>query len=360
MNNTDNRGLTTESPKPMPEFKRILLTRMKYIGDVVLTTPVIHAVREAFPQAYIAYLTDKKVAPLLEHNPYLDEIIPFDFSRPDLVEQPLVAFRLWRKKFDVVVDLFSNPRTAILTRASGAPVRIGKDVRGRGTLYTHRIGDYGAMKPAIEFHYQYVKPLGVNMTHFKTEIFLTDDEKREARIFLKHNDVDVTKPAVAMHVGATWPNKAWLRENFSDLIDRVRAKLGCEIILSAGPEDTAIVDYILNNSSGKIFPLPVLPLRQLAAILSQCNVFLSNDCGPMHIGVAVGTPTIGIFGPEPPEVWFNYSPEEGHKALFRKIECSPCRATKCFREPEHFMDCMKLITVDEVFGEIKQRLSVKP
>jgi len=341
----------------MPDFNRILLTRMKFIGDVVLTTPVIRAVREQYPDAYIAYLTDKKTAPLLEHNPYLNEIIPFDFSRPDIFEQPRVAFLLRRRKFDVVVDLFSNPRTALLSWASGAPMRIGKDVNGRGKLYTHRIGDYGAMKPAIEFHYQYVKPLGVGMTHFKTEIFLTDDEKREARIFLKHQDVDVSKPVIAIHVGASWPNKVWLKENFAELIDLLRAKLGVEIILSAGPGDEEMVSSIINNSSGKVFRLPLLPLRQLAAIFSQCKVFLSNDCGPMHIGVAVGTPTIGIFGPEPPEVWFNYSAAEGHKALFKKIECSPCRTTACFREAEHFMDCMKLITVAEVFGEIQSRLT---
>jgi lipopolysaccharide heptosyltransferase II len=339
---------------------RILLTRMKYIGDVVLTTPVIRAVRERYPRAYLAYLTDKKIAPLLEHNPYLDEIIPYNFTRPDVVEQLRVAFLLRKRKFDAVVDLFSNPRTALLAWASGAPVRIGKDVQGRGKLYTHRVGDYGALKPAIEFHYQYVKPIGVEMTHFKTEIFLTEDEKREARIFLTHQDVDVRNPVVAIHPGASWPNKEWLKENYAELVDLMRAKLGAEIILSSGPGDDEIVNAVTGRSVGKVLRLPLLPLRQLAAILSQCRVLVSNDCGPMHIGVAVGTPTIGIFGPEPPEVWFNYSEKEGHRALFRKIECSPCRVTKCFREGEHFMECMKMITVGEVFEEVRRRLAVRP
>ncbi len=331
---------------------------MKFIGDVILTTPIIRAVREKYPDAYLAYLTDKKIAPLLEHNPCLDEIISFDFSRPDVFEQPRVAFLLRQRKFDVVVDLFSNPRTALLSWASGAPMRIGKDVKGRGKLYTHRISDYGAMKQAIEFHYQYLKPLGVEMTHFKTEIILTNEEKREARIFLKHQDVDTDKQIVTIHVGATWYNKVWLKGNFADLIDILRARLGVEILISAGPEDKEIVSYIMNKSSGKVFSLPVLPLRQLAAILSQCHVFVANDCGPMHIGVAVGTPTIGIFGPEPPEVWFNYPEADGHKALFKKIECSPCRTTKCFREGEHVMECMKLITVEEVFEEVRKRLQI--
>ncbi len=340
----------------MQSINRILLTRMKYIGDIILTTPIIRAVREKFPDAYIAYLGDAKAVSLLNHNPHLNEIIPFDFAKPDIIEQIRVMLLLRKRKFDVVVDMFSNPRTAMLARASGAPVRIGKDVKGRGKLYTHRVGDYGAMKPAIEFHYQYVKPIGVDMTHVKTEIFLTDDEKREARIWLQHQDVDISKPVIAMHIGATWPNKVWPRESFAGLIDVVRAKLGTEIVLSAGPGDAETVRWITNHSMGKITALPVLPLRQLAAILSQCKVFLANDCGPMHVGVAVGTPTLGIFGPEPPEVWFNYSESEGHKFFFKKIECSPCRTTKCFREADMYLECMNLISVKEVFDEISKRI----
>ena len=343
----------------MASIDRILLSRMKYIGDVVLTTPVIRAVRERYPNAFIAYLGEKKAVSLLEHNPYLDEIIPFDFSKNGIVQQLATILCLRKRKFDVVVDFFSNPRTAILSWASGAPMRIGKEVKGRGALYTHHVGDYGSMKSAIEFHYQYVKPLGVEMTHFKTEIFLTEDEKREAKIFLKHQDVDLAKPIVALHPGATWKNKMWLKENFTQVVDILRARLGVEILLSPGPEDQDLIDYIVTNSFGNVHQLPVLPVRQLAAVLSQCRVFVSNDCGPMHIGVAVGTPTIGIFGPEPVEVWFPYSEADGHTALFKKIECSPCRTTSCFREGEHFMECMKLISVGEVVEVIRKRLNAK-
>jgi ADP-heptose:LPS heptosyltransferase len=235
-------------------------------------------------------------------------------------------------------------------------VRIGKDVPGRGRLYTHRMGDAGSLTSAIDYHFSYVKPLGVLPTHRTTEIFLSDDEKREARIFLKHQDVDLSRPIVAIHPGATWPNKMWLKESFAELIDLLRAKLKVEILLSPGPDDGGLMQSILAASSANAHLLPVLPVRQLAGILSQCDVFVSNDCGPMHIGVAVGTKTIGIFGPEPVQVWFDYAASGGHTPLFKKIECSPCRVTACFREGDHFMECMKLIRVEEVFGEVKKRL----
>ena len=342
----------------MESINRILLTRMKYIGDVVLTTPVIHAVRDKFPSAFIAYLGDKNAVSLLEGNPYLDEIIPYDFSKPSIIEQTRIAIKIRRRQFDVVVDLFSNPRSALLTLASGAPIRIGKDVKGRGRFYTHRMGDFGSLTCAIEFHYQYVKPLGVEPKYWKTEIFLTEEEKREARAFLELKGVNLARPIVGVHPGATWPNKMWLKESFVDLIGRLAAKLGVQAVLSPGPGDIELVESISSCCSDSVHVLPVLPVRQLAGILSCCKVFVSNDCGPMHIGVGVGTKTIGIFGPEPVEVWFPYSQEEGHLALFKKIDCSPCRVTECFREGEHFMECMKLISVEEVFEEVRKRLEV--
>lgn len=340
----------------MSAVSRILLTRMKFIGDVVLTTPVIRALREKFPNAYIAYMGDKKAVSLLERNPYLNHIIPFDFSRPAVWEQPRVILELRKQKFDVVVDLFSNPRSALLTYFSGAPVRVGKDVGGRGRLYTHRIKDDGAMKSAIAFHYQYVKPLGVEATHWRTEIFLSEEEKREARIFLKWQNVDIEKPIVAVHPGATWPNKMWLKGSFAALIDKMFTKLKVETIFSLGPGDDELGSYIFQHCFGKVHILPVLPVRQLAAVLSQCAVFVTNDCGPMHIAAAVGTKTIGIFGPEPEEVWFPYGRDEGHLAIRKDIWCSPCRKTACFRKGEEYLECMKLVSVQEIFDEVQKRL----
>lgn len=329
---------------------------MKYIGDVVLTTPVIRAVRERYPDAYIAYMGDKKAVSLLEHNPHLNEIIPFDFSRPTILEQPRVAYAVRKRKFDVVVDFFSNPRSALLAYFSGAPLRIGKEVKGRGRLYTHRIEDDGTQKSAIAFHYQYVKPLGVEPKYWRTEIFLTEEEKREARIFLKWHDVNLNKPIIAVHPGATWPNKMWLKERFAELIDRMFTTTNVEIILSLGPDDHGLRSYMLQHCFGKVHILPVLPVRQLAAVLSQCAVFVTNDCGPMHIAVAAGTKTIGIFGPEPEEVWFPYSNDEGHLALRKRIWCSPCRKTSCFRTGGDYLECMTLISVEEVFNEVRKRL----
>ncbi len=345
-----------------------MLTRMKFIGDVVLTTPLIRTLRDTFPAAYLAYLGDAKSVSLLEHNPYLNEIIPFDFSpkgvfnRNTLFEQVRVAALLRKKKFDLAIDLFCNPRSALLTFATGAPVRVGGDLHLRGKLYTIRIRDDGTPKSAIDFHYQSLKAAGIQPLHYKTEIFLTEKENADARGFLKQQDIDVTKPVVAIHPGATWPSKLWLPERFAQLSDRIFAELHAQTVLTAGPDDLEVVKKVRHAASKEARMLPVLSLRKLAAVLSQCSVFVTNDCGPMHIAVAVGTSTVGIFGSGEENIWFPYTQEfpdgsSKHIALRKDVPCHPCHLNICNRTGEGYMECMKLLSVEEVFQEVKKRVA---
>ncbi|MBX2990692.1 MAG: glycosyltransferase family 9 protein [Bacteroidetes bacterium] len=346
------------APRP---FSRILLSRMKFIGDIVLTTPVIRSLRNAFPGAYIAYMGEKKAVSLLEHNPHLNELIPFDFSKPTLIEQPRVAWLLRRRKFDLAIDLFNNPRSALLTRATGARVRVGAERKGRGSLYTIQVRDDGNPKTAIEFHNQFIRAVGVQPASNRTEIFLTEDEKREAKIYLQwldyeNNPLDPAKPIVGIHPGATWPAKRWLPERFAELADQIAAKLGAQIIITAGPNDDEAVRQVVRHSFATIKVLRALPLRQLAAIISHCAVYVANDNGTMHIGAALGVPTVGIFGPGEENIWFPYSSEEGHAALRRDVACHPCHLDFCNREGGDYMECMKLLDVQDVFRHVENAM----
>ena len=256
------------------QFERILLTRLKYIGDIVLTTPLIHTLRDRFPKAYIAYLGDKNGVSLLEQNPYLDEIFSIDLNRNTALQQLQLFYRLNRKRFDLVVDLFCNPRSALLSYATQAPVRVGGDLPGRGQLYTVRIKDDGIPKSAVEFHYQSLKAVGIEPKYFAPEIFLTDDEKKESRRYLEWQGIDFSKPIVALHPGGTWPAKLWPAARFADLADLLIAKTHAHIVLTSGPQDTEVAGAVENAVIGGVLSLPVLPLRQLAAILSLCTVCL--------------------------------------------------------------------------------------
>jgi ADP-heptose:LPS heptosyltransferase len=337
--------------------KRILLTRLKFVGDIVLTTPIIRSVRSALPDAYIAYLGSKDAVSLLEGNPFLDEIIPFDFRLPTVIEQTRVMFLVRRRKFDLVVDLFGNPRSALISRASGANVRVGPARPGRGRLYTIQVRDDGRPKTAIAFHNQYITAAGIQPTAASTEIFLDEREKREARIFLQWFGAEGVKsaregkPIIGMHPGGSWPAKRWFPERFADLADLIAARLGAQVVLTVGPDDIETASIVARKATSSLHVLDVLPLRQLAAVIAQCRVFISNDAGPMHIAAALGIPTIGLFGPGEENVWFPYS-GHGHKALRHDVPCHPCHLDFCNREGSGYMECMQLLSAKEVFAEV--------
>lgn len=336
-------------------YHRILITRMKFVGDIVLTTPVIRSIRLAYPDAYIVYMGDKNAVGLLEHNPHLNDIIRFDFSRPSLVEQPRVAWVLRRRKFDLAIDLFGNPRSALLTYLSGAGTRVGLTRRGRGKLYTHQVTDDGNPKTAVEFHNQMIRAVGIEPVDSQPSIYLTGDETREARIYLRWIDhdnspLDLSRPIVGIHPGASWPAKQWLPDRFAALADLLSAKHGAQILLTCGPKDDSAVLAVSTKMVANVKILRNLPLRQLAAIIAQCRVFISNDAGPMHIAAAVGTPTIGLFGPGEENIWFPYSRSQGHTALRKDVPCHPCHLDFCNRSGDEYMECMKLLTVDEVIA----------
>ncbi|HMK38080.1 MAG TPA: glycosyltransferase family 9 protein [Bacteroidota bacterium] len=343
-------------------YRRILITRLRFIGDIVLTTPVIRSVRAACPDAYIAYMGEAGAVRLLEGNPFLDEIIPYHDGRPGAFEQVRAGILLRHRRFDLAVDLFGNPRSAILTRLSGARVRVGPDRRGRGRLYTIRIVDDGVKRTAVEFHNRYIAAAGIPPVATTPELFLSPEEKRDAAAYLRWACMegkapDPARPLIGIHPGATWPAKKWLPERFAELADALRANLRAQVIITAGPRDAEAVSALMARAVSAPAALKVLPLRQLAAVISCCSAFVSNDAGPMHIAAALGVPTIGLFGPGEESIWFPYAAAAGHAALRRDVPCHPCHLDVCTREGEGFMECMKLLSVADVLAAVSRALS---
>ncbi len=342
----------------MTNYKRILLTRLKFIGDVVLTTPLIRTLHDTFPEAEISYLGEKHAVSLLEHNPFLSEIIPVDLSHPTIASQVSLFSHLHSRKFDCVIDLFSNPRSAILSFATRASTRVGADRRGRGRLYTVRITDDGRPKSAIEFHYQSLRALGIVPRSFTTELFLTDAEREWAEAYCVSHGIAPSRRFIALQCGATWPAKIWDRDRFAELGNRCAKELGMAVVLTGGPNDREIVSHVHGRVPGSIEAVG-LPLRRLAALLGRAGAMVSNDCGAMHISVGVGTPTIGIFGPGEDNIWFPYTKKQygedsPHRALRMHVPCHPCHLDLCTRTGEGFMECMRLLSVDDVFHAVKE------
>jgi heptosyltransferase-2 len=319
------------------------------MGDVLLTLPAVHALKKTYPEARITYLTQKPYDALFENHPDVDDVLALDAKR--ISSQFKLLRRLVGKRYDIAVDLFGNPRSALWTWLSGAGIRIGGDFRGRKIFYTHKIRSDGSPKTAVEFHLSFLQPVGIHAEPSEPKIFLTGEERKQAREWLIGQGASPTRPLIGLHPGATWPAKRWFPERFAELADRLRSELGASILYTEGPGEAEIVDAVQIAGRGPSLRTRVLPLRSLAAVLGECNAFVSNDCGPMHLAPAVGTRTIGIFGPGEPEIWFPYDPAKGHRFVHAQIGCSRCHLDFCEK-----MDCMKAVTVEDVFAAVKASL----
>lgn len=341
-------------------IQRILLSRLRFMGDVILTTPLIRRLKEIFPEAQLSYLTQDAFAPLLWHNPHLDEVVAFPV-RGNLAAQARFYYQLRQRHFDLAIDLFGNPRTALMTWLTGAAIRVGGDFRGRGKLYNVRVPAPPAEPHAIDFHWRSLEALGIAKGDHHTEIFIVEEEKQWARKFLQDLKINWSEPLVGLHPGATWPNKRWPEKYFAALA-RQLCERNVQVVITQGPgEENVVMEVrrqisppeLAKGRSAGITLLPVLSLRQLASVQQQMRVFVSNDCGVMHLAVAAGTPTIGLFGPSQPQIWFPYDQRADHLALWQPVECRPCHQNFC---PLGHLDCQNQLAPERVLAAVMERL----
>jgi predicted lipopolysaccharide heptosyltransferase III len=333
----------------LKEIKNILVTRLRFMGDVILTTPLLASLRTAYPNASITYCAETPFTDLLKNHPWIDNIVELD--RKD----PKSTLRLYKniltKKYDIAIDLFGNPRSALLTWLSGAKIRIGGNFRGRRHFYTHPIKNDGLPKTAINFHLSYLGPLGLAKTHQNPLIVVSEKDNKWAQNYLSSKGFDLSQQIIGIHPGATWPAKKWFADRFAQLANALHS-MGYQVLYTIGPGEDSLLKSIRDKNSFKPIKPDVLPLSQLAALLQNLSVYISNDCGPLHLAPAVGTKTVGIFGPGEPEIWFPYDRKLGHRLVFHEIDCSRCHRDLCDK-----MDCMKAISVDYVLEQIEDSLN---
>lgn len=314
-----------------------------------MTTPTVHALRQGFPNARITYLAEAPYSDLLFNHPDIDHILIANKVNKRAMRALYLA--LMTTHFDIAIDLFCNPRSAVMMWLSGARIRIGGDFRGRRLLYNKIIPFENKQRTAVDFHLNYLSPLGFGYDKVEPYIQVTKEEKAWARSYLSDRDIDIHRPIIGLHPGATWPAKRWLPERFAALATRIVHETKGQILFTMGPNEQDLLNTIIAQCGFKAISPEVLPLRRLAALLSQCDVYVCNDCGPLHLAPAVGTPVIGIFGPGTPEIWFPYKRELGHRLVHHQLDCSRCHQDFCEK-----LDCMHAISIATVFDAIVDSL----
>jgi len=322
------------------KINKILVVKLRAIGDVLLSTAVLKNLRYNFPNAKIDFLTEPPAKEIVDGNPFIDELIIFEREKNNLIK----FWELRKRKYDLVIDLFCNPRSALLTFITGAKYRVGYAFRGRSYAYNVKLKPRKEVHHNVEFNLDALRAIGLEIIDKEIYIQLNEEAEKFAEKFWKENNLN-GKLVIALNPSGTWETKRWGIEKFAKLGDIIAKNFNAKILILWGNQKEL-------EDAQKIFSImeekPLIPpktnLKQLASILKRCSFTISNDSGPMHISTAVGTPTLGIYGPTNPYAQGPY----GEKHLWvRKedLECIACNLTKC---PIGNI-CMKDLTVETVF-----------
>jgi lipopolysaccharide heptosyltransferase II len=327
--------------------RSILIIKLRAVGDVLLSTIVTKNLRHAFPDARLDYLTESPSVDILKGNPFVDDTLVYNRSSMG----GLQLIRLVRaKRYDMVIDLFGNPRTALVTRMSGARYRVGFGFRGRAYAYNIVAAPRGGAVHNTQFNLDALEALGVAIQDRNIYFGFTSDDAAYVDRFLRHAALENTF-LIGVNTGGGWYTKRWPLEKYAVLADLLIERYRANVVLTWGPGQYADVERVQALMRHRVFIPPDTTLPQLGALMKRCSVVVSNDSGPMHIAAAVGTPVLGIYGPTRPELQGPFGDQ--HLTVRREgLECLGCNLTKCpIGHP-----CMLELTVDAVAGACEHLL----
>jgi len=345
------------------DCRNILVRGVNWIGDAVMTMPAIRSLKLSHPDAKITLLAKPWVSQLFGKDPNVDEIILYSDEYAGVAGKVRLARKIKKHDFCMAVLLQNAFDAAFIAFLAGIPSRIGYNRDSRRLLLTKAapFDDQAKALHHIEYYLELVRRAGFSANHERPWIYLSLDERLEARNRLKL----LRRPVVGINPGATFgSSKRWRPARFAEVACRVISEMKGSAVIFGGPSETGIAEEIEKEFS-KLAGDPELQtqllimagktdIRQLASLISECDLLVTNDSGPMHIGYAVRTPVIAIFGSTSPE----HTGPVGKKdiAIKRTLACSPCFDRECSK---HDLKCMEMISSEEVYRALEERTNIK-
>jgi lipopolysaccharide heptosyltransferase II len=326
---------------------KILLIRLRLIGDVVFTTPIFRALRRRFPGARLSYVVEPHAAPVVAGNPNLDEVIVA--TRPDakgrLGADLGLARRLRAARYDLVLDLHGGPRSAWLAWATGARRRIGYTVRGRGWMYTEQVPRDRVLRPrhSVVNQWDLLSALGIgppDPEHDPTEMVPSADAVASVARKLAQAGVDpAASPLLVVHVSAGNPFRRWPANSFVELLTALlRADPGRRVIVVSGPSEHTAAREVgarartaLGGGGAGLIDDVEFDLAELRALMDVAALFVGGDSGPLHVAGTTGVPVVGLYGPT---LAARSAPWRPSRFVTESIElpeiaCRPCDQRRC-------------------------------
>jgi len=339
--------------------ENVLIRGVNWVGDAVMTLPAIRAIRRAMPDSRISLLVKPWVSPLFDNYPHVDEVMLHEDRRGGLraVSGRLDLARALRERnFSRAVLLPNSFGSALPVFLARVPERIGYSRYMRGFMLTKAVpyGGEDRRMHHIDYYMELLNHAGIQAERSEPWLYLTLEERLRAREALK----GLKRPVVGINPGAAYGSaKQWLPERFARVAERVIRELDGSAVIFGGPKETAIARDITarvrgHEVSGRLIALAgKTTLRELIALISECDVLVTNDSGPMHIGYAVKTPLVALFGSTDPELTGPVG--AGNIVIKKDVPCGPCFLRKC-KEPS--LRCMEAIGAGEVFEAVVKLL----
>lgn len=339
---------------------KILIIQTAFIGDVVLTSPLIEAISEEYPKTELYLLTTPEGKEILKKNPHISGIIAYDKRRRDrgITYFTKMVKKIRKLKIKAAVIPHPSLRSSLIAYFAKIPYRVG--FKGRvGTIFFNKKVPYPLELHEVERSLQLAYALGAKKKYRSLKIYISQEEREFAHKFFKENKILEDDFLVGINPCSVWPTKRWKPEGFAEVADNFIKNLKAKIVLLGGPKDKQIVEKVSDLMEGEaILAAGKFNLGKLPAVLERCNLFITNDSGPMHIAMAMKVSTVTIFGPTTLDIGFGPYGEK-YKVVEKKgLKCRPCSLHGPKRCPIGTFDCMNDITSEEVISISRELLKI--
>ncbi|RJQ53528.1 MAG: glycosyltransferase family 9 protein [Nitrospiraceae bacterium] len=336
------------------QSRHFLVISTTGVGDTLLGTPAIRALKETYPGCRVCVLTSPAGYEVLKENPSIDRLFVFKKGWSNLFLLPPLLTSLRLEKFESVYIFHTSDRIIFpLAYLTGAAEIAGIEGQSKDLdfILTQKIKSPDNIH-GIEARLNLVNLSGAKTPDKTLSVYLTDKERETAGKFLNNQGLNEGPLLAGLQPGAQKPFKCWPAKNFIELGNALREKFKCGIVITGSPDEKILADGIASKVKGAISVAGRLSLRETAAVIKKLNIFITNDTGPMHIAFAVKTPAIALFCPTDPALHGPYHAK--HVSVIRKpVPCCPCAGKNCL-DPV----CMEQITPEEVLSAVESVLAI--
>ncbi len=334
--------------------KNIIVTFLMHLGDLLLTTPFLYALRKAAPHSHIIYLVDSKLRDVVEHNPYIDEVWTIDKKGKDNNLKALMATadRISQGGFDLLINLHPNERCSFIC----AKAKVKRKVGAAHFLFRPFFHPWLSLDRnihAADMYLKVLKDLGIkDLSNQGLEFYSSDRDKKMAADFWQKAGVLPTDKVIGFNIGSAVLTKRWAGENFALVADTL-AQEGYRAVFFGGTMDEELVSDAVGHMSTKpIIATGKFTLGQLAAAMSRCSVIVTNDSGPMHVAISQKVPIVALYGPSLTHLYGPYTKQ----ATIVKAQ-PPCEG--CHSGMKHECDdlrCMRELKPEQVLAAVRSWL----